>query len=249
MLRYFIGVFFVLTVFCANAQVDSTLKIVDSTKNVLDTIALEKDSVVVHDTVKKETRAERKAREKAEKERAKYYYKDILKDSTRLEIEHISNIAWKRSLMLPGWGQITNGGKWLWVKLPIIYGGFISAYFIFDYWNWHYQKFVKEAAYRIDNNGATNDPDLQGFTSLDMLIRSKDNYRRNRDMTILITAVWWAGNAVEAYVDSMLKNRYNISDDLSFKVSPTLLPANSMAFNSNFASQFAPGVKVTFSLK
>lgn len=249
MLRYFIGVFFVLTVLFTRAQVDSTLKVVDSTKSILDTITLKKDSIALQDTVKKETRAERKVREKAEKERKKYYYKDILKDSARLEIEHISNIAWKRSLMLPGWGQITNGGDWLWVKLPIIYGGFVSAYLVFDYWNWHYQKFVKEAAYRIDNNGATNDPDLVGFSSTDMLIRAKDNYRRNRDMTILITAVWWAGNVVEAYVDSMLKNRYNISDDLSFKISPTFLPPNSIAFNSSFASQFAPGVKLTFILK
>lgn len=232
----------VFFVFVSRAQVDST------TKNVeLDKVAL--DTTAVQDTVKKETKAERKARQKAEKERAKFYYKDILKDSARLHIEHVSDIAWKRSAMLPGWGQITNGGKYLWIKLPIIYGGFITAYFVFDYWNFYYQKFTKEAVYRIDNNGDTSDPDLaNGYTTLDGLIRQKDNFRRYRDMTILVTAVWWAGNIIEAYTDSMLRNRYNIGDDLGFKINPTLLPTNTngLAFQSNFASLLTPGIKLTF---
>jgi len=227
------------TVFASYAQIDSSRVLVDSTKALLDTTAMQ-------DTVKKETRAERKAREKAEKERAKYYYKDILKDSARLHIEHLSDVAWKRSAMIPGWGQITNGGKWVWVKVPIIYGGLITAYFVFDYWNWYYQKFVKEAAYRIDNNGATNDPDLAGYPTLDGLIRSKDTFRRNRDMTILVAAVWWAGNIIEAYTDSMLRNRYNIGDNLGMKITPTLLPSGSLAYQPSLISQFTPGVKVTF---
>lgn len=231
---------FIFSVLVSQAQIDSSKVLVDTVRAKLDSV------VAVQDSVKKETKAERKAREKAEKERAKYYYKDILKDSTRLHIEHLSDIAWKRSAILPGWGQITNGGKYLWIKLPIIYGGFITAYFVFDYWNWYYQKFVKEAAYRIDNNGEPRDPDLEGYNSLDGLIRSKDTFRRNRDMTILVTAVWWAGNIVEAYTDSMLRNRYNIGDDLSIKVSPTLLQNSSLAYQGNFMNQFTPGVKLTF---
>lgn len=173
----------VLCVFSSSAQVD-TLRVLsfnDTTKTLVET------PVVVQDTVKKETKAERKAREKAEKERAKYYYKDILKDSTRLHIEHLSNVAWKRSAILPGWGQITNGGKYVWIKLPIIYGGFVTAYFVFDYWNWHYKKFKKEALFREDAIG-TPDPDLQNVSDAGLL-RGIDSYRRYRDMTILVTAV------------------------------------------------------------
>ena len=243
MLKYiiFILLSFIL-VGSAFAQIDSTVRLQDSTaKNTLDSLQAKQD------TVKKETRAERKAREKAEKERAKYYYKDILKDSARLEIERLSRIAWKRSAILPGWGQITNGGKYLWIKLPVIYGGFITAYLTFDYWNWHYQKFVDEAAYRI-NNGGSNDPELQTMT-LDGLIRAKDNYRRYRDMTILVAAAWWTGNVVEAYTDSMLRFRYNIGDDLGLKITPTMLPANVMAYSQTFGKQFVPGVKLTFNIK
>lgn len=226
-------------------QIDTTKKVVlDTTINLVDS------TKAVQDTVKKkETRAERKAREKAEKEREKYYYKDVLKDSTRLEIERLSQTAWKRSLFLPGWGQVTNGGKFVWAKLTIIYGGFVTSYFVFDFWNWHYQKFVKEAAYRMDNNGEPNDPDLYGFQTTEGLIRAKDNYRRYRDMTILVTAGWWGLNVLEAYTDSMLRFRYNIGDDLGFKITPTMLPTTGLAYNANFGSQFAPGVKLTFSFK
>jgi len=224
-----------------DVQADSTVKLLEATKLALDTtIVAKKDSVV-----QKETKAERKAREKAEKERAKYYYKDILKDSARLEIEHLSDIAWKRSLILPGWGQITNGGKYLWIKLPVIYGGFITAYFVFDYWNWYYRKFVREAARRIDGLDEERDPDLVNY-DLPGLIKAKDNFRRYRDMTILVTAVWWAGNVIEAYTDSMLSNRYNINDNLSIKINPTLLPSAGGGLNASLANQFTPGLKLTF---
>lgn len=231
-------ILFVFSVLVCHAQIDSTSTVVDLKKALQDT-------TVLQDTVKKETKVERKAREKAEKERAKFYYKNILKDSARLQIEHVSDVAWKRSAILPGWGQITNGG-YLWIKLPIIYGGFITAYFVFDYWNWYYQKFTKEAAFRINNNGEKSDPDLANGYTLEGLIRQKDNFRRYRDMTILVTAVWWAGNVVEAYTDSMLRNRYNIGDDLSIKINPTLLPSAGLAYQASFANQFTPGVKLTF---
>ncbi|MGN0003235.1 MAG: DUF5683 domain-containing protein [Sphingobacterium composti] len=245
MTKYLVFIFFLLCSLVGFSQVDTTKKpTLDSTAlNTLDSVK------AAQDTVKKETRAERKAREKAEKEREKYYYKDILKDSTRLAIEELSTKAWRRSLIAPGWGQITNGGKFVWVKLPIIYGGLVAGYMTFDYWNWYYKKFVDEAAFRIDNNGATNDPDLEGYQSLDGLIRAKDNYRRYRDMTILVTAGWWGLNVLEAYVDSMLRFRYDIGDDLGFKITPTMLPTSNLAYNMNFGRQFTPGVKLTFNFK
>ncbi|WP_437920196.1 DUF5683 domain-containing protein [Sphingobacterium sp. LRF_L2] len=202
----------------------------------------------VQDTVKKETREERKARERAEKERAKYYYKDIKKDSARLEIEHLSDVAWKRSLMLPGWGQYTNKGLW-WIKVPIIYGGLATGYFVFDYWQWYYKKFLDELEYRISVNDSDKlDPDLLNFSTTG-LVTYKDYGRRNRDLTILITAGWWGLNVIEAYVDSMLKNRWNIGRDMTMKVSPTFLPSTGYA-SSNVLSGYriTPGIKLTMNI-
>lgn len=233
---------FLLGCTCFSAVAQS----VDSVANKVDSVVTAVDSVA-QDTVKKETRQERRAREKAEKERAKFYYKDILKDSTRLAIEELSRVAWKRSLILPGWGQYTNGGLW-WIKIPIIYGGFAGAYFTFDYWQWYYRKFLDEATYRINNNNAVSDPDLERL-SLEYLIQSKDNARRNRDLTILATVGFWGLNVVEAYVNSMLKNRYNMGDNLSVKVSPTFMPSGYLGYQSPLKNQFVPGVKLTFNIR
>lgn len=242
---FFILLFTLLWALQTNAQeVDSLKQQIDSTKVDVD-IA---DEITPQDTVK-ETRKERRAREKAEKEHNKYYYKDILKDSTRLAIEELSRVAWRRSLFVPGWGQYTNGGLW-WIKVPVIYGGFVSAYLVLDYWQWYYRKFGDEAAYRIDNNGAVNDPDFANVDNLDFLIRQKDYARRNRDITILATLGLWGLNVVEAYTTSILKYRYDIGDDLSLRITPTVLPmSNQLAFVSPIGGHFAPGIKLTMNIK
>lgn len=222
----------------------------DSSKTVLAVDSVKASAQ--QDTSKKETRAERKARKKAEKEREKYYYKDILKDSARLEIERLTRIAWKRSMILPGWGQYTNQGLW-WIKVPIIYGGFTASYFIFDYWQWYYKLFLDELQYRAKNGQGSNG--ILGMDSnwdVNGLVKFKDYGRRNRDLTILVTLGWYGLNIVEAYVDSILKNRWNMSNDLSFKMSPTFMPTYSYTPGmGNFSgkSLFAPGIKMTFTLK
>jgi len=227
----------------------------DSTKNklVLDSIQADPDTVKAEqDTVKKESRAERKAREKAEKEREKYYYKDILKDSARLEIERLSRVAWKRSLILPGWGQHTNGGLW-WIKVPIIYGGFTASYFVLSYWQWYYTMFLDELKYREEfGQGSDGILGMDSNWSLEGLVQQKDYGRRNRDLTVVITLGWYGLNIVEAYVDSILKNRWNISNDLSFKVSPTLIPNLASAPTMGAfpgRSLFSPGLKMTMTIK
>lgn len=238
---------------------DTATKITDTT--VIDTVKKKivlQDSVDIlqdsleaaQDTVKKETRKERKAREKAEKEREKYYYKDIKKDSARLEIEYLSRVAWKRSLILPGWGQYTNKGLW-WIKVPIIYGGLVAGYVVFDYWQWYYKKFLDELDYRIKYNDEPNDPDLINWGT-DGLVTQKDYGRRNRDLTILITAGFWGLNVIEAYVDSMLKYRWNIGSDMTMRVRPTLMPnMNTAIAGSHALGGFgvAPGIKLTMNLK
>jgi len=201
------------------------------------------------DTATKETRAERKAREKAEKERAKYYYKNIKKDSARLEIERLSRVAWKRSLILPGWGQYTNKGLW-WIKVPVIYGGFVTSYLVFDHWQWYYNEFLGELKYRQEFG--TGSDSVLGTWDESGLIKQKDYARRNRDLTILVTVGWYGLNIVEAYVDSILKNRWNVSDDLSLKISPTFMPTYAYTpgmgtFNAR--SLIAPWMKMTFTIK
>ncbi|HLR00457.1 MAG TPA: DUF5683 domain-containing protein [Sphingobacterium sp.] len=204
---------------------------------------------IVQDTIKKnETRQERRARKKAEKEHDRLYYKGIKKDSARLEIERVSRIAWQRSIFVPGWGQYTNGGLW-WIKVPIIYGGFVTSFLVFDFWQWYYKKFLNEITYRMENNGDRRDPDLQFFDSMDGMIKQKDYARRNRDLTILATVGWYGLNVVEAYVNSMLKNRWSIGDEVAVKVSPSLIVGMPpTTINHGFGNMLTPGLKLTLSL-
>ena len=246
-MRYIVTVFFsMLLFFIGTAQETKTIS-VDSlgTKVAADSVLAQ--SVAPQDTVKKETRKERKARIHAEQEREKYYYNGIKKDSARLEIEHLSRVAWRRSLMVPGWGQYTNKGLW-WIKVPVIYGGFTASYLIIDYWQWYYKKFLNELDFRISNPGQPHsDPDLLNWSEQG-LISQKDYARRNRDLTVLLTIGWWGLNVIEAYTDSMLKNRWNIGRDMTMKLSPTLMPAVGPGNTAFQGASVAPGLKLTMNL-
>ncbi|MGA6120026.1 DUF5683 domain-containing protein [Sphingobacterium anhuiense] len=213
--------------FAAQAQkVDTKDKV--ALKTVTATDSTKKVSAV-QDTTKKESRRERKKREKAEEE-AKT--PKIFKDSTRLAIEAKTVTAWKRSLVLPGWGQYTNKGLW-WIKVPIIYGGFTSTVLVFDFNNRFYKELLDELDYRFTHNQKKN-PAYAG-SSDQGLINAKDYARRNRDLMVLLTVGLYGLNVVEAYVDSMLKNRWSVSSEkVAFTIRPTVLqgPSNNFAFNA-----------------
>lgn len=205
-------------------------------------------TIATADTTRDETRRERRQREKREREAAEQEQL-VFKDSARLALEAMSNRPWKQSLMVPGWGQITNGGWW-WLKVPVIYGGFVSAVLVFEFNNRYYHDILAEVQYRINNNNAippnTKYPWLKADRqTTDYMINAKDYYRRNRDLTVLVTLGWWGLQAVEAYVNSMLKNRWEIGDDLALNVVPTLLvnPGPSSAYQTQ---PYAIGVKVDF---
>ena len=67
------------------------------------------------------------------------------------------------------------------------------------------------------------------------ILRNRNEFRKNMDYSILITLLFWGLNVVDATVDAHLKG-FNVSDDLSFRVRPALLPGN------------VPGVTFAFTL-
>src|SRR5690606_27056822 len=143
-------------------------------------------------------------------------------DSTRKLTEIKIAKSWKKSLILPGWGQFTNGGLW-WLKVPVIYGGFAAAIWAVNQNNGYYKVYLEEARYRIKNNDAypvgTHYPRADAQMT-QAFVNGKDYYRRNRDLMILTTVGWYALNAVEAYVHSMFKYKWNVDNDVSVRISP-----------------------------
>lgn len=216
--------------FFAKAQETEKKTPVTSKQIMNATDSITKAVAIKQDTTKKESRRERRKREKAEEE-AKI--PKIFKDSTRLAIEAKTTASWKKSMMVPGWGQYSNGGLW-WIKVPVIYGGFASTVLIFDFNNRYYKELITELAYRADNNGAKENPNYQ-FASDQSIINAKDYARRNRDMMVLLTVGWYGLNIVEAYVGSMLKYRWDVgTEKLSYSIRPTLMnmPQNNLAFHT-----------------
>lgn len=116
------------------------------------------------------------------------------------------------SAMLPGLGQAYNRKYW---KIPIVYAalGVGVGFVIYN------ERLYNDA--RISYITRTdNDPDSNYETSEtieltnDNLITVSEYYRRNRDLSYIITAGLYFLNIIDAIVDGHLYN-FDVSDDLS----------------------------------
>lgn len=225
-----VSIVFAMLLFCGVSYGQAQILNTDST-SIQDTLTVDNPirNAAQTDTLlteEKESRRERRAREKREQEEAQPV---IFKDSARLAVEHKTRVAWRRSAILPGWGQVTNGGLW-WIKVPVIYGGFVTTGLVFEFNNRYYKSILKDVQYRSANNHAIPPNSPYDYIAADpqgtqYLITAKDYYRRNRDLMILVSLGWYALNMVDAYVESMLKNRWDIGDGLSVKVNPSITPS------------------------
>lgn len=128
------------------------------------------------------------------------------------------------SAALPGLGQIYNRKYW---KVPLVYGGFATlGYFI----NFNHERYIKyRQAYSdiLDEDPNTNSHLLlitnyngdRKSQYIETLGRYKDGWRRNRDLLVIGTAVFYALNIIDASVDAHFFN-FDISEDLTMKWVP-----------------------------
>ncbi|MBC8054310.1 MAG: hypothetical protein H7Y13_14715 [Sphingobacteriaceae bacterium] len=152
----------------------------------------------------------------------------IFKDSARLALERLPKIAIRRSALVPGWGQVTNKRWW---KVPIIYGGFVGLGLIFEFNQRYYKQFLSELQFRDANPGQVRDSQLVVIQDQQGLIRYKDYYRRTRDLSVLGILGLYTINIIDAYVDAKFF-RFDISDKLGLRVTPSLIPSVSHAYSS-----------------
>ena len=134
------------------------------------------------------------------------------------------------ALVVPGGGQIYNRKYW---KLPIIYGGYLGCAYALT---WNNQMLKDYSQAYLDIMDA--DPNTQSynrFLHFGMTINSsneerykkifksrKDKYRRWRDMSFFCLIGVYALSVIDAYVDAEL-SQFDISDDLSLRVEPTVI--------------------------
>lgn len=229
--------FFFLIAFATIGVCRVSAQVPDSVRTPKD---ISRDGYNMTDT----TNLSKKERKKRAKEKEEQQKPIIYKDSTRLALEALTKKAARRSAILPGWGQLFNGG-WGYVKAPIVWAGFGGLGYSFVFAQNNYQETLKEVRFRLANQGLNENPKYPMTVPTDWLINAKDFYRRNRDLTILITVGWYALNVIDAYIDAKFK-RYDMSDDLTFNIRPTLLQAPGAY---TYSSMPVVGLKATFALK
>ena len=153
-------------------------------------------------------------------------------------------------LVFPGGGQIYNRKYW---KLPIIYGGFLGCVYALT-WNSQMLHDYSQAYLDIMDS----DPNTKSYEKMlpigyditgreerfKMIFKNKKNFfRRNRDLSIFAFAGVYLLAVIDAYVDGELST-FDISDDLSLHLEPTIIPTTSA---KTLGREAVPGVKFTLS--
>ena len=152
-----------------------------------------------------------------------------MRTDTLQKKRHDPRKATIKSAIIPGWGQIYNGKYW---KVPLVYAAIgIPAYTFFYNKKWYDR--TRMAARMISGTP----PDTANYKSrvneqlwvffnrpntLPSLLNYRNQYRKDMDYSILITLLMWGLNVVDATVDGHLKE-FDIGNDLSLKIKPTLL--------------------------
>lgn len=143
--------------------------------------------------------------------------------------------------ILPGLGQIYNRKYW---KVPIVAAGFGFLGYTIGVFNDRYIESRDNLFFATDNNDDTQ-VDIRFFFFTDEnLRRRRDNARRDRDYYIILSALAYGLVVADAAVDGHL-NRFDVTDDLSMTVKPTLIPMSQF----NAGNKLAPGLSVVLTLK
>ncbi|WP_162052432.1 DUF5683 domain-containing protein [Pontibacter pamirensis] len=136
------------------------------------------------------------------------------------------------SAILPGAGQFYNRAYW---KIPIVYAtGAVLGYFLIDN-HTNYQSYRIALNTRLSEGVASTDeyadhPFLGvsngvtiGSQAYNNLKYRRDYYRRNRDLTVLLSIGAHVLQIAEAYVHGHLKE-FDVSDDLALRIQPGIIP-------------------------
>ncbi len=138
-----------------------------------------------------------------------------ISDSAYQANSHSSIKATIYSAIFPGLGQIYNKKYW---KIPIIYGGFATLWFLSQY-NHKKYIFYQDAYAYADLPGPYTMYDGRYKNSREQLLRYKQYFKRNRDMMFIIMAGLYVLNVVDALVDAHMFY-FDVSDDLSLNIKP-----------------------------
>lgn len=127
------------------------------------------------------------------------------------------------SFICPGAGQVYNKSYW---KVPIVIGGMVSMAYVIDWNTRGFKRYKNAYTLRADfeanpgnyPDGVSKD-EFQGRYPATYLKNLRDAYRRNRDLSIILTAAVYAFQVIDAHVDAHLKD-FDVSDNLTVSLEP-----------------------------
>jgi len=164
---------------------------------------------------------------------------------------HSPGLAFKRSAIIPGWGQLYNHRWW---KVPIVYTGLGLLGSAIIYNQKYYKQYLR--VYNLKRNAQQpDDSDSQEIKTLyanvagvsTTAIESAVNgYQRNMQLSILGVVGAWGIQMIDAYIDAKFIHSYTMDRDLSFKVSPGI---NASPLYAGGNMSVMPVIKLTFTLK
>lgn len=158
--------------------------------------------------------------------------KTVVADTTKNRVRTATLLA-----LIPGGGQIYNGKYW---KLPLVYGALGATVYATIFNHDQYQIYLNAFNKRLDDNA--NNDEFVGVYSDRQLIELQNQYRKWRDLSIILTAAAYGLQVLDAYVDAHLQS-FDVSDDLTLKWEPAVISTD-----YTLAPQ-AIGLGVTISLK
>ncbi|MBP9017471.1 MAG: hypothetical protein KBG17_07020 [Paludibacteraceae bacterium] len=160
-----------------------------------------------------------------------------------------SKIVWMGAVV-PGWGQILNRKYW---KLPIVYGGLLGCYYAYSWNASRYNSYHTAYLDIIDTDPTTNSfldilpegytlESIGGTSRYSTILKTgQDQFRRQRDLSVIVSVAFYALTLVDAFVDAQLYG-FDISPDLSLQIKPIYLK-NSVDTSGSF------GMQCSFKLK
>ncbi len=159
--------------------------------------------------------------------------KEIRKEKQRLKIENSGKFfshnvkpgkkAALYSLALPGLGQVYNRKFW---KLPIVYGA-IGTTLYFTISNTRELKRYNTAL----NLELKGEPHEFGDATETQITLIRNAYRKNTELSSLLTALFHGLTIIDATVDAHLF-KFDISDDLALEWHPNFLTGNNSVIPS-----------------
>lgn len=152
--------------------------------------------------------------------------------------------------IIPGGGQVYNRKYW---KVPIIIGGMTALYYAISWNNNNLVEYAKAYSDIKSDDPMTNDSwiafvpagaDPNSYRTngsfQETLRHGRDFYRRNRDLSIIVSVGVYALSIIDAYVDAELAH-FDISPELTLRATPTYIPS------TTFPSSGGPAVQVALS--